>query len=479
MAIKKPNDDELIEDLLQPISDIYQETNTKVLSIITERIKSIGKMTPTDAARLSILLKNQDLKQIETILSEATNLSIKQIDSIVTESAAYNDELATKLYEHRNMPLSTIATDSALLNVVEVAKKNMVDSVVNLSKTTGFMINGKMTDVAKTYNFAINRSIFEVQQGLFDFNTSMRSTIKELADSGIRTIDFESGYSRRLDSQVRLNIREGISVLNENYRKTQANQYGADKVFVSLHGMCAQDHQQINGMDYTAKEWDRVSSSLDRQVGQNNCRHSLSYGIDGISDNPYSDKDRSDAIRNSNKRVEYTTLKKDSNGNYVKKSLSKVDMSNKLRQTETEIRRLKDVKNQFEVMDDKGMIQEYNKKISAKTKYYKQIASETGLETKMERVRVVKSDKINITKNTVVNQSRKQTILTSSKIDLLSEKQLKEQLRKNAVAYYNTPAMKKLIGNRKPEDVVDNLLKGANKTSMRKDLISIIKKLNK
>ena len=83
MAIKR-TDDELIEDLLAPISDIYQEVNTKVLSIITERIKYVGQLTPTDAARLSILLRNQDLKQIETILSEATDLSIKQIDSIVT-----------------------------------------------------------------------------------------------------------------------------------------------------------------------------------------------------------------------------------------------------------------------------------------------------------------------------------------------------------------------------------------------------------
>src|SRR5574344_2999958 len=110
MAIKR-TDDELIEDLLAPISDIYQEVNSKVLSIITERIKYVGQLTPTDAGRLSILLKNQDLKQIETILSEATDLSVKQIDSIVTESASYNDDLSEELFKAKNMPPTTFATD--------------------------------------------------------------------------------------------------------------------------------------------------------------------------------------------------------------------------------------------------------------------------------------------------------------------------------------------------------------------------------
>ena len=70
MAIKKRNEDEFIDNLIQPISDIYEETNYKVLSIITNRIKEIGKMSATDAGRLSILLKNQDLKQIEKVLSD-------------------------------------------------------------------------------------------------------------------------------------------------------------------------------------------------------------------------------------------------------------------------------------------------------------------------------------------------------------------------------------------------------------------------
>lgn len=389
MAIKK-TDDELIDDLLQPISDIYQEVNSKVLSIITERIKYVGQLTPTDAARLSILLRNQDLKQIETILSEATDLSIKQIDSIVTESASYNDDLSAELFKARNMPPSNFKTDLSLLDVVEQAKKSTVNGIVKLSNTSAMnlVINGKASSIEKAYNYAVNRAIFEVQQGYFDYNTAMRSVITELSRNGLGVIEYESGFRRRLDSAVRMNIQDGIRSLNMAYREIQSDQFQGDHVFISFHAMPATDHQKINGMDYTKKEWERVSSSLERQVGTNNCRHYITYGITGISKNPISDKERQDAINNSNSTVQYTTLQKDADGNYVKKELKKYDASQVLRKTETDIRRLKDIKNQLILNEDNIGVAEYNKKIKAKTAYYKRISGEIGLAPQLDRLQV-------------------------------------------------------------------------------------------
>lgn len=383
MAIKK-TDDELIEDLLQPISDIYQEVNTKVLSIITERIKYVGQLTPTDAARLSILLRNQDLKQIETILSEATDLSIKQIDSIVTESASYNDDLSEELFKYRNIPPTSFKTDLSLLTIVEQAKKSMVDDVVNLSKTTGFMLNGKMTDAAKAYSYAVNRAVFEVQQGLFDFNTAMRSTIKELADSGIRTVDFASGYSRRLDSQARMNISDGVRQLNASYRDMQGKRFGADGVELSAHGLCSPDHLPYQGKQYTNKEFERIQSSLKRPFFTMNCHHSKFPIIIGISDPAYSDKELMEIEQKSNEIVKYQLP----GGKAVEKS--RYEATQDQRRQETKIRRLKDVKNQLDIMGDKIGSVTYQKQITEQTAIYKRMSAQMGISPKMERVRVVK-----------------------------------------------------------------------------------------
>lgn len=383
MAIKQ-TEEEFIDDLIQPICDIYQETNSKVLSIMVNRIKQIGTLSPTDAGRLSILLKNQDLKQIEKALSDATKLSIKQIDSIVEESAAYNDDLSEKLYKAKNMPPTTFVTDSALLNVVDVAKKNIVDSVVNLSKTTGFMINGKMTSTAKTYNYAINRAIFEVEQGLFDYNTSMRSVIKQMADSGVRVVDYESGYSRRLDSAVRMNLREGISQLNMNYREQQGNEFGSDGVEISVHGLCAPDHLPIQGKQYSTKEFELLQSTLERPVGSLNCKHVTMPIILGISKPVYSDSELEEVKENSNKQVKYQLP----SGKTVEQSRYEATQSQ--RNQETKIRRLKDVKNQLDISGDKIGSATYQKQIKEQTVIYKRMSEQMGISPKLDRLRIVK-----------------------------------------------------------------------------------------
>ncbi|MEA4922167.1 MAG: hypothetical protein VB031_02230 [Eubacteriaceae bacterium] len=70
-------------------------------------------------------------------------------------------------------------------------------------------------------------------------------------------------------------------------------------------------------------------------------------------------------------------------------------------------------------------------------------------------------------------------MLNTKQIDGLSTSQLKNELRKRATEYYKTPEMRKLIGGRKAEDVVDSLLAGASKASMRKDLKSISRKMKR
>jgi hypothetical protein len=389
MEIKK-NQDDFLEDLINPLSELFEQVNTDVLSVITNRIKSIGTMTATDAHKLSILIRNKDIKEIERIISDGTDLSIKQIDKILTKSASYNDELANSLYKARNIPPSTISTDSVLLNVVRTAKENIVDNVVNLSKTTGFMLNGKMTDTAKAYNYAVNRAIFEVEQGLFDYNTAMRSVIKQMADSGVRTVDYDSGYHRRMDSAVRMNVLDGVRMLNMNYRETQRSQFGADGVEISAHGLCSPDHLPYQGKQYTNKEFEKLQETLDRPIGSLNCKHSITPIILGISNPVYSDETLQEYKANSNKKVEYSTLQKDSDGNYIKKTVSKYDFSQIQRKTETDIRRLKDYKNQLDIMEDKICSSEVQKKITAKTKYYKMISEQGGLSPKMERTRIVK-----------------------------------------------------------------------------------------
>ena len=392
MIPKTYDEIEFIDDLTNPIDDIMQKTQYNVLTIITSRINAIGKLSATDAQRLSQLVRQQDLDTIESIIAAGTNLSLKQVDSIIESAAQNNDDLAEYLYKYRNMPPSSFKTDLALLNIVEQAKKSTVNGIVKLSNTSAMnlVINGKVSSIEKAYNYAVNRAIFEVQQGYFDYNTAMRSVITELSRNGLGVIEYESGYRRRLDSAVRMNIQDGVRGLNVAYREKQGEQFGADGIELSAHAMSEPIHGQYQGKQYTKKQFEELQSRLERPFFVMNCRHSSFPIIMGLSKQVHSDEELDQYNETSSRQVEYSTLKKDSDGNYIKKTLPKYQATQVQRNLESEIRKLKDYKNQIDILGDKTESNIIQKKIKEKTKYYKTVSEQIGISPRLDRTRVVK-----------------------------------------------------------------------------------------
>ncbi len=43
----------------------------------------------------------------------------------------------------------------------------------------------------------------QVQSGALDYNSAIRQSVKRMADSGLRTVDYASGWSNHLDVAVR------------------------------------------------------------------------------------------------------------------------------------------------------------------------------------------------------------------------------------------------------------------------------------
>ena len=289
MAIKKYDDNSFINDITNPIAEIFQEVNYNVLSIITSRINKISKMSATDAQRLSQLIRMQDLDTIEATISAGTKLSIGQVDSIINQMASQNDELADNLYKHRNMPSSDYRSDLKLITIVEQAKKSIENDIVKLSKTTAtnLVINGKVVPVESAYNYAVNRAIFEVNQGLFDYNTAVRSVIAELSRNGLGTVEYKSGYRRRLDSAVNQNVSDGLRLMNVAYREEQGKQFGADGIELSAHAMSEPIHGLYQGKQFTKKEFEQLQGRLERPFFTMNCRHSSFPIIMGLSKQVY------------------------------------------------------------------------------------------------------------------------------------------------------------------------------------------------
>jgi len=244
MAIKKikttPFDEqEFIDDLLYPLQDIVAETNYNVLSVISNRLNKVGNMSASDAQRLSQIVRMQDLAEIKLEIAKGTKKTLSEVDKILDSAAEKNDQLSENLYVYRGMNPSSFKLDKRLGLIVNEARKSIKDDIVNLSKTRAMRltVNGRQVALADAYNYAVNRGIFEVSQGVTDYQTAIRTIVKDLSKNGLAVVNYESGTIRRLDSAIRMNTLGGVSMLNQEYRREQGRQYGADGIELSAHAL--------------------------------------------------------------------------------------------------------------------------------------------------------------------------------------------------------------------------------------------------
>ena len=395
MAIKKiktnPFDEqEFIDDLLYPLQDIVAETNYNVLSVISNRLNKVGNMSASDAQRLSQIVRMQDLAEIKLEIAKGTKKTLAEVDKILDSAAEKNDQLSENLYVYRGMNPSSFKLDKRLGLIVNEARKSIKDDIINLSKTSVMHLSFLKTKVPieKAYNYAINRGILEVTSGITNYQAAIRSIISEFANDGMWSVIYKSGFEKRLDSAVRMNVLGGVSMLNQEYRREQGRQYGADGIELSAHALSEPIHAMYQGKQYSLQEFDRIQSSLERPFFEMNCRHSSFPIILGISEPAYSGNELSDYKKRSEKEVEFDTLQKDKDGNVITKKISRYDASQVQRNIETDIRRLKDQRNQLDKVNDNVAVAELNKQIKSKTVYYKQISEQVGLSPKLNRLTV-------------------------------------------------------------------------------------------
>lgn len=372
------------EEFIDPLEDLIRETNNEIIGIIARRIKTFEGLTPTEINKLANLSRTKDLNEIKQLLAGLTEKTGQEIQNIFEKSAKENDLLSQRLFEAKNMPQATYLSNKQLKSILERFTSETSEKMINLSKTKAFVIDGKVTDISKAYTNVINRAVYQASQGFADYKTAMRRSIKELAQSGIQIVESDTGYTRRLDSQVRMNILDGLSQMNMAYYEQQGEEFGADGYEISAHALCAEDHLHIQGKQYTKAQYEAINSSLVRPIGTMNCRHVAYPILIGISEPTYTSTELNDMAQKSTEAVTYTNLLGE------KKNLKRYEATQRQRQIETQIRKLKDEKYALEQLGDNVGVKETQKKITEKTKYYKEMCREIGLSPKLDRLSVSK-----------------------------------------------------------------------------------------
>ena len=405
--------DELIEELV--VRNILK-ANTYFLTKIGQMILKIRGLKPSQAKQLIQILKyGGNYEDILGELSRLTKMPKKDIEQIFSSYAKKDLNFAKQFYEYRNIPMKPYSENTALKRQVEALSNITHQSMNNFtrSRALGYTIKGlkgvKFLGLRETYEKVLDEALLNVGQGKETFDASMSRILKQLGESGLKTLDYESGRHIRLDSMVRMHLQSGLRELHNENQRLFGEEFGADGVEISVHINPAPDHEDAQGRqfsinkydkngelieegefeklqdigiakDYTGKEINMIISDgavTHRPISEYNCYHYTFAIVLGVSKPRYSDEELKKIKEDNEKGFEY-------NG----KHYTMYEGTQLQRQLELAIRKQKDIQILARESDNTGLILESQNNITKLSKKYKELLEASQLPSKKDRMRV-------------------------------------------------------------------------------------------
>ena len=401
--------EELQEKLLSVFDKRFQDYNTKVLEELGNVIKQFKDLTPSQAHKLAQQLKyNTTVKQLLNELSKISGLSVKDLKAILEKVAKENIGFADTYYKARGLETPLYSENKALQRLVSSVYNISGEEFKNIAKSTGFRLlgdNGEplLLDIDETYKYVIDKCVIAVSQGKETYQQSMRSTLKQLSSSGVRKIEYESGYSRRLDTSVRQNILDSMRQVSNESQQLFGKEFNSDGIEISTHLNPSPDHSNVQGHQFSNKEYEKLQSTgvatdyngevIDIRIKDNfrpistmNCFHYIFSILLGVSKPQYSNEELKKIIDDNEKGAELDG-----------KHYTNYELTQIMRKLETKIREQKDLQIMARASDDKDLILQAQNKITQLTNKYKQVVKISGLPNQLStRGRVYNYHRVSI-----------------------------------------------------------------------------------
>lgn len=397
--------EDAIDNLVQPIVDRQESINTMVLEMIAKRVNSIGTMNPSDIDRLKLLVQmGADIRELNKELARLTNLQVFDIKQTIKTVALDSYIDAKPLYDYKHKSYVPFSKNKELQKIVTAIGNKTAKTYVNISnsKATGFLIGKKFSQhnlrrcsLKDTYQEVIDKAIQSTQSGI-DYRTTMRTALKQLSDSGLRRISWDSGYTQRLDTVVRRNVMDGIHAVQQAMEDEISKQVDADAKELSVHQNSALDHEPIQGHIFTNEEYEKLQnvedfedingqhfSAIERAIGMWNCRHFAYAFVTGVSKPKYT---QAQLTRYIQRNHEGYTLP---NGKHI----TMYECTQLQRQLETKIRYAKEEQIMWKNAGDKENATKARQKIEKYLTEYRIFSKDCGLKTSMERTKVLEYTK--------------------------------------------------------------------------------------
>lgn len=294
---------ELLDALPEELAELFRALEITLLEEICSRLKAADELNEVTVQDIQALRSHGiDLKSIEEAISKTAGISKQKLNSLLNDVVERNQKYYTEVIDLAHVTQPETLVDTA---TVDAIKRQTHDTFRNLTASMGFLVGNTMLKPARAYQWALDNAEMQIQSGAISYNQAIANAVRQLANSGIKVVDYESGHRDSIDVAARRAVMTGVNQICAKYTEQAAEYLDTPYFEVSAHAGARDipgkspwsSHKAWQGRVYSTRSNDIYPSiydvcglgAVDGLEGAN-CRHRRNVWVEGISERTYTDE---------------------------------------------------------------------------------------------------------------------------------------------------------------------------------------------
>lgn len=277
------------------VEKLFYELQDRIFSDVVRRIKKTGEITSTADYQINkLLILGNSTEFIEQELKRLTGKTDPEMWELYDKVSNWEYVRYEDAYQQINGRFTPLEENEQVQQWSQAIISQTNGEIRNITQSLGMTVDmghGRkaFTPLSEYYQKYLDRACMDIVSGAFDYNTVLRRVVKEMTASGLKTIDYASGYSCRAPVAARRAIMTGVSQLSARINEMVAKDLKTDTFEVTWHAGHRPTHWW-GGNVYSMQDLHLVCGLGDvAGICGANCRHSYFAFIPGYSVRTYTD----------------------------------------------------------------------------------------------------------------------------------------------------------------------------------------------
>lgn len=381
----------LLDALPEELAELFRALEISLLEEICSRLKAADELNEVTVQDIQALRSHGiDLRNIEKAIRKTSGISETKLNELLNDVVERNQKYYTELID-----LAHITQPKTLINVEDTwaIYEQTKQTLRNITRSMGFLVDAGRTMLppAKAYQWALDNAVMQVQSSAINYNQAIKTAVKQLADSGLKVVDYESGHRDQIDVAACRAVMTGVNQICAKYTEQSAQYLETPYFEVSAHAGARDkpgpspwsSHKDWQGKVYSIRAGDIYPNiyevcglgAVDGLEGAN-CRHRRNVWVEGVSERTYTDE-----------QLEH--IDDDLGCEFDGKKYTAYEATQMQRRVEREVRRLKREKSAYKAAGLREEEQTVNIRLRRLNAKYNAFSAAAGLPEQRERMKVL------------------------------------------------------------------------------------------